>query len=112
MTLKRVIDVLGAAILLVVTAPIVLVCAIAIRLSSPGPALFRQTRAGILGTSFEMLKLRTMHEHADAILAAHLADSPELRQEWEAFRRLRDDPRRIPVLGKFLRGWSLDELPQ
>lgn len=106
--LKRIVDVIGASILTVITAPIALVLAIAIRLDSPGPVLFRQERAGLGGRRFNMLKFRTMEHGADDQKAdlAHLNQSGDSR-----LFKIADDPR-VTRLGRHLRRWSIDELPQ
>lgn len=106
--LKAVIDRVGAALLLVVTAPVLLAIATAIRLSDGGPALFRQERVGVGGRTFSMLKFRSMAVGAE-IRATELrsrandADGPLFK--------LRADPR-ITRVGAVLRKYSLDELPQ
>ena len=93
-------------------SPLLLILMAAVRVMSPGPALFRQVREGRGGRSFVMLKLRTMHIDAAQILDRHLAEHPQARIEWERFFRLTNDPRLIPRLGPLLRRSSLDELPQ
>jgi lipopolysaccharide/colanic/teichoic acid biosynthesis glycosyltransferase len=106
--MKRVVDLLGAAVGLVLTAPLLAVLAVLVKLDSPGPALFVQTRVGRGGRPFRMLKLRTMHVGADAEKAslAHLnaSDDPRLF-------KIPADPR-VTAVGRVIRRWSLDELPQ
>lgn len=105
--LKRAFDLVVAGLGLVVTAPIWLVAAIAIKLDSPGPVLYRQRRVGEGGRPFVMLKFRSMYEDAEERLA-------ELRPRSEVdgpLFKLRDDPR-VTRVGRWLRRWSLDELPQ
>jgi len=96
-SVKRVIDITIALLLLAVAAVPMLVAALAIRLDSPGPVLFRQRRIGLGNASFEMVKLRTMHHHG--------TDHGRLRQT------TRRDPR-VTRVGAILRHASLDELPQ
>lgn len=108
---KRAVDFLGAALALLVTSPFLLVIAVAIRLDSPGPVFYRQTRVGRGGRRFECLKFRTMVCGADEILKDLLAEDPELRQQYGVYRKLRNDPR-VTRVGRFLRRFSLDELPQ
>jgi exopolysaccharide biosynthesis polyprenyl glycosylphosphotransferase len=107
LALKRVVDVVGALVLMVVLAPVAGLLAIAIKLDSPGPVLFRQERVGLHGRSFNVLKFRSMCSNAEEQL-------PELQEQNEinghAFK-LADDPR-ITRVGRFLRRSSLDELPQ
>ena len=94
--LKRLFDVLFAGVLLLILWPLLLAVAVAIRVASPGPALFRQERAGRGGRPFQMLKFRTMRLGVDPF-----GPSP----------RSGEDPR-LTRLGTFLREYSLDELPQ
>jgi len=104
---KRAIDLTGAAALLVVLGPPMLVIAAWIRLDSPGPALFRQVRAGRRGEHFRIWKFRTMRLGADD-------EREELRAEADdggAAFKLADDPR-VTRAGRVLRRFSLDELPQ
>jgi Undecaprenyl-phosphate galactose phosphotransferase WbaP len=91
--------------------PLVLLIALAIRRSSPGPVLYGQRRIGRRGIEFKAWKFRSMAVDADRILARHLEAHPEARQEWEACHKLKDDPR-ITRIGALLRKTSLDELPQ
>ena len=104
--IKRSTDVVGAFVLLALIAPLLLVIALLVRLSSPGPALFRQRRIGRHGRCFSVLKFRTMY-----------ADAEERAEELRGFSKdphwlhLEHDPRITPV-GRFLRRTSLDELPQ
>lgn len=104
---KRTFDVAGAATALVLTAPIMALCALAVRLTSPGPILFRQCRVGRDGQIFTLVKFRTMVADADAILerVRHLNEAKG------PLFKIRNDPRVTPV-GKLLRRTSLDELPQ
>jgi exopolysaccharide biosynthesis polyprenyl glycosylphosphotransferase len=105
---KRTLDVTGAVVGLVLFAPVLAVCALAVKLSSPGPILFRQRRVGLGGETFEMLKLRTMVRDADAraaeVSSANMYGDPRLF-------KAAGDPR-ITSAGRFLRRSSLDELPQ
>lgn len=110
--LKRVIDVSAAAVLLLVAAPALAVCALWIRSVSPGPAFYVQRRTGYRRNEIGVWKLRTMHPGAEDLLEKHLSGNPERRAEWESRCKLRDDPRILPGVGHFLRRASLDELPQ
>jgi exopolysaccharide biosynthesis polyprenyl glycosylphosphotransferase len=105
--MKRVLDITASALLLLLLAPLMIGIAVAIRRTSPGPALFRQTRGGRNGRPFQMLKFRTMVADAEARLASIL-DIDRLDQP--AFKIV-DDPRITPT-GRWLRRFSLDELPQ
>jgi exopolysaccharide biosynthesis polyprenyl glycosylphosphotransferase len=108
--LKRAFDVVGAALGLVIGSPLFAAIALAVKLDSPGPILYRQTRVGRFGRQFEILKFRTMHQSNSGDLHGVLED-PARRLEWETRRKLADDPR-VTRVGRVLRRWSLDELPQ
>ena len=108
---KRSLDVGIAFVLLVLSAPMMALVAVLVKLSSAGPVLFAQERLGCNGKRFKMIKFRTMHANAEAVLQERLAEDPKLRAEWQASFKLRHDPRITPV-GRFLRKTSLDELPQ
>ena len=104
---KRVFDVVVAAFSLVLLAPVLLAIAAAIRITSPGEVLFRQTRCGLGGRRFTLYKFRSMVNNAEQ-LRAELHQLNEL--DGPAFK-ISDDPRITPV-GRLLRRFSLDELPQ
>ncbi len=103
---KRALDIFGATVGLVLMAPLMLVTSVLIKVDSSGPVLFRQTRVGRNGAPFQMLKFRTMVDHADTLKA-------ELYEQNEAsgLFKIADDPR-ITRVGRFLRRLSLDEAPQ
>jgi exopolysaccharide biosynthesis polyprenyl glycosylphosphotransferase len=104
---KRISDLVMASLGLALLSPLFLILALAIKLDSPGPVIFRQTRVGRGRRQFTCLKFRTMFSDAEARLS-------ELRNRNEAsgpIFKIRDDPRRTRV-GRFLRRLSLDELPQ
>jgi exopolysaccharide biosynthesis polyprenyl glycosylphosphotransferase len=103
---KRAFDVVGSGLGLVLVAPFMATVAAVIKLTSAGPVLFRQTRVGRDGHTFEMLKFRSMHDGADARKAELLS-----RNEADGLFKIADDPRITPV-GRLLRRTSLDELPQ
>jgi exopolysaccharide biosynthesis polyprenyl glycosylphosphotransferase len=103
---KRAMDIVGALVLLTVTAPLWLVLAIAIKLESPGPVLFRQSRVGRGGKAFRLAKFRTMVADAEARRGELLAQSRQA--EW---LDLEHDPR-VTRVGRILRHTSVDELPQ
>lgn len=107
LTMKRLIDLLGAAALLVIFAPLFLLIALAVRLSSPGPVFFRQKRVGLNGRQFVLYKFRSMYSGADKDLETLKADN---EMSGPVFK-IKDDPRITP-LGRVLRRYSLDELPQ
>lgn len=107
LAIKRVSDLLIAAVGMVLLAPFLAVIAIAIKLDSPGPVLFSQIRAGRDRRPFRMYKLRTMDRDAEA----QLADLVDLDQLADPMFKLRDDPR-VTRVGAVLRRLSLDEVPQ
>ncbi|HEY2602847.1 MAG TPA: sugar transferase [Thermoleophilaceae bacterium] len=105
--LKRAFDAIGSLILIVLFSPVMLLIAIAVKLTSRGGVIYRSMRPGIAGEPFPCLKFRTMYEDAER-------RQSELEQHNEmggAIFKIRRDPRVTPI-GQFLRRWSLDELPQ
>jgi undecaprenyl phosphate N,N'-diacetylbacillosamine 1-phosphate transferase len=98
--MKRVIDLVLSVLVLALLSPLILIVTLCVRLTSPGPALFRQARLGLHGKPFWLLKFRTMYR-----------DSPDLRNpDGSAFSAAKDS--RVTPVGGFLRATSLDELPQ
>lgn len=110
-TLRRAFDVALSGMLLLMLAPLMGFIALAIRLDSPGPALFRQERWAGGNRTFGCLKFRTMHLNAEAHLMRILESDPVLRAEYATYHKLTVDPR-ITRVGRLLRKTSLDELPQ
>jgi exopolysaccharide biosynthesis polyprenyl glycosylphosphotransferase len=108
---KRTFDVVFSLAVLIFGAPLFLLIALAIKLDSRGPVLYRHRRIMATGREFNCLKLRTMVVDADTKLAEILAEHPDLAEEWQATYKLKNDPR-ITRVGRFLRRYSLDELPQ
>jgi exopolysaccharide biosynthesis polyprenyl glycosylphosphotransferase len=103
----RVFDYTVALTGLLLTLPILLLAMLAIRLDSKGPVIFRQVRTGVNGQHFEILKLRTMYEGADAMKAELMAQN---ESDGPLFK-MRNDPR-VTRVGRVLRRYSIDELPQ
>lgn len=110
-TLKSILDPILAVLLILFTLPLTLVIAIAIRLSSHGGVFFISTRIGLHNKPFQLIKFRTMRQHADQELDTLLATSPDQASAWNQNFKLDNDPRITPF-GRFLRKTSLDELPQ
>jgi lipopolysaccharide/colanic/teichoic acid biosynthesis glycosyltransferase len=104
--LKRTMDIVGSITLLVLSAPLFAAIALAIKLDSRGPILFRQERIGLWGRRFSLVKFRTMTVDAEERREALLAESKD-----PGWLHLDHDPR-VTRVGRFLRHWSLDELPQ
>jgi len=111
LTSKRIIDLILACTGIVLLAPLLLLCALACRLSSPGPVLFRHQRVGFRGRPFDCFKFRTMVTNSEDCLREYLESNPEANAEWSATRKLQFDPR-VTAIGSVLRKTSLDELPQ
>jgi exopolysaccharide biosynthesis polyprenyl glycosylphosphotransferase len=105
---KRATDLVLSAVGIVMLSPLLLALAITVKLSSPGEVLFRQTRVGYVGTTFRMLKFRSMVQNAEALL-------PKLQEHRDAGNeilfKMKNDPR-VTRVGAFMRKYSLDELPQ
>jgi Undecaprenyl-phosphate galactose phosphotransferase WbaP len=108
---KRIMDIGISVFFGAIALPITGVTAIFIKVDSPGPVFYKQTRIGYDGKPFAVWKFRTMVRNADQILERYLQEHPELRAEWDADHKIKNDPR-ITHLGKILRKTSLDELPQ
>jgi exopolysaccharide biosynthesis polyprenyl glycosylphosphotransferase len=105
--LKQILDYSLTIPLLILISPILLATAIAIKLDSPGPVLYRRRVMGVNGRQFDAFKFRTMRIDGDEIIARH----PELKAELAENFKLKNDPR-VTNVGRFLRKLSLDELPQ
>ena len=107
----RLFDIVVSLIGLILFGPAILLCAIATVLDSGLPPFNGTWRLGKHGKRFRCWKIRTLRDDHEAVLARHLAASPVARAEWEAYAKLRHDPRVTPT-GRTLRQLSLDELPQ
>jgi exopolysaccharide biosynthesis polyprenyl glycosylphosphotransferase len=107
MVTKRTVDLVGASTALIVLAPVLLVAAVAIKLTSPGPVLFAQERYGLNRRRFRMYKLRTMVADAEALQVT----LEERNEASGPVFKIREDPR-ITRVGRVLRRISLDEIPQ
>lgn len=106
---KRSFDILASGILIILLSPFLASIALAVRLSTPGPVLFRQARVGLNGKQFKMLKYRSMVMDAESKLG-QLSDVQRAAGNSVLFK-MKNDPR-VTAVGKFLRRYSLDELPQ
>jgi exopolysaccharide biosynthesis polyprenyl glycosylphosphotransferase len=105
--IKRATDLILAGLGVLVISPVLAAIALAVKLSDGGPVIFRQTRVGLDGSTFTMFKFRSMHTDAESRLAELRAQNPNVGMMF----KLENDPRITPV-GRFLRKFSLDELPQ
>ena len=108
---KRIFDVLFSLCVLILGFPVFLLISLFISFSSPGPIFYGHKRIGRGGKVIICWKFRTMHIGADKILETLLQSDPLLKNEWQKFYKLKNDPRITPI-GNFLRKTSLDELPQ
>ena len=109
--IKRILDIFLTILLLLVTWPIFLVLMLLIKLDSKGPIFHTQKRLGENGELFDSIKFRTMYEDSERMLKNLLNNDSQARQQYQEFHKLSNDPR-ITRLGKFLRRYSLDEMPQ
>lgn len=107
---KRILDIVFIVLMIPTVVPIVLLFAVLVALDGKSP-FYSQMRVGQNGRTFRMWKLRTTFYDADKRLESYLEQNVDARQVWEAYHRLRNDPR-ITKIGCFLRKSSLDELPQ
>ena len=110
-TSKRALDIALSSTALLFLSPLFIAVGLAIKLTSRGPIFFGHHRNGRTGSSFKALKFRTMVPEAARALAEHLASHPEECFEWQRNQKLKSDPR-VTRVGKWLRRFSLDELPQ
>jgi Undecaprenyl-phosphate galactose phosphotransferase WbaP len=110
--IKRATDIAGASAGLIFSAPVIFCAALLVKWKSPGKAFYSQEREGKHGAIIRILKLRSMYPDAESMLAEYLASNEEAKREWNRFHKLKDDPRIIPVIGRFIRRTSIDELPQ
>jgi exopolysaccharide production protein ExoY len=108
---KHIIDVMIAAVALICIIPLLLLITAAIKLDSPGPVFYRQSRIGRFGRPFKCLKFRSMVIDADVLLDQYLRADENALLEWSQKQKLGSDPR-VTRVGDFLRRSSLDELPQ
>jgi exopolysaccharide biosynthesis polyprenyl glycosylphosphotransferase len=105
--LKRSFDLVGASVILTLLSPLLIACALAVKLTSRGPVLYRSIRPGIGGLPFACFKFRTMYRDADE----RQSDLESMNEASGALFKIRDDPRMTPI-GRAMRRYSIDELPQ
>ncbi|SIQ11016.1 exopolysaccharide production protein ExoY [Rhizobium sp. RU35A] len=108
---KRAFDIVTALSALIVFSPLFLMIMALVKFSDGGKVFYGHKRVGHNGRSFRCLKFRTMVMNGDEVLRRHLHANPEAAEEWQATRKLKDDPR-VTTVGTVLRKLSLDELPQ
>jgi exopolysaccharide production protein ExoY len=109
--IKRSIDVVASLVAIIVCLPALTMIGAAVALSSRGSILYVQRRVGRDGRPFSLMKFRTMRHRADELLEEYLTRHPDLAEQWASHRKLRADPR-VTAVGRVLRRFSLDELPQ
>jgi exopolysaccharide biosynthesis polyprenyl glycosylphosphotransferase len=105
--LKRTFDLVGSTLLILALSPMLLACAVLVKLTSPGPVLYRSMRPGIGGAPFACFKFRTMYRDADE----RQLELESLNEATGALFKIRDDPR-MTRIGRWMRSYSIDELPQ
>lgn len=108
---KRWVDFCGAAVLLLMLLPVLIACSVWVKLNSRGPIFFKHLRVGRGGKLFHVWKFRTMCQDSDRVLREYIERYPEARVEWQRTQKLVNDPR-VTRGGRFMRRFSLDELPQ
>lgn len=108
---KRLFDIAFSLLVLTLGLPLLIPIALLIKSTSRGPIFYRGLRVGKGGELFTCWKFRTMHLGAKRKLSSLLARDPHLNREWTTYQKLRNDPR-VTKVGKFLRLFSIDELPQ
>lgn len=109
---KRIFDIVVSGLSFLFVLPALLLIAVLIRLDSPGAAIFVDKRIGKNGQIFNCYKFRTMHTRSEVVLQEYLQANPEALTEWQQYAKLRSYDPRVTRLGKWLRKYSLDELPQ
>jgi Undecaprenyl-phosphate galactose phosphotransferase WbaP len=109
--IKRIIDIFGSMFAMLLFSPFLLLIAALIKLDSPGPVFYSQLRIGKDGKNIHVYKFRTMVMSAEQVLTKYLNSNTKARREWKETQKLRDDPR-VTRVGKFLRKFSIDEVPQ
>lgn len=105
--LKRVIDIFGSSVGIIVLSPLMAIVAILIKFESPGPIIYKQKRVGFKGRQFNMYKFRSMRQDADELLDQLLEKNETNNGMFKMF----NDPR-VTKIGRFIRKYSIDELPQ
>lgn len=110
--IKNVFEFVLALLAVFILAPLFFILFVIIRLESRGPVFFIQERYGKKGKKIRMIKFRTMFFDADRRLEKHLQENPTAREEWTKYKKIREFDPRVTQAGRFLRRYSLDELPQ
>jgi len=98
--------------LIIPLLPIFLIIALAIKIDSPGPILFIQERLGERNKTFRLFKFRSMYIDGDRRLEKYLKENPKVQKEWDKYQKIKKNDPRVTRAGKFIRKYSLDEIPQ
>ena len=109
---KRMFDIFFSSFAILLSLPLMVIIAFAIKLTDKGPILFKQKRPGLNGRDFYLYKFRTMYVNNEEILQKYLESNPQAREEWRKYRKLKGYDPRVTPIGRILRKFSLDELPQ
>ncbi len=109
---KNTFEYILAIVSFIVLLPVMVLIAAAIKIDSRGPVLFLQERCGRRNKPIRIIKFRTMFVDSEAHLRDLLARDPQAREEWERFKKIKSGDPRVTRIGRFLRRFSLDELPQ
>ena len=110
--LKRLFDLITSILLLLLLSPLLIIVTLILLILNRGKIFFIQQRIGFKARIFSLIKFRTMYENSDKILETYLKNRPDLREEWKRFRKLSGFDPRVTTVGRILRRFSLDELPQ
>lgn len=109
---KTVFELIFATIAFLLLLPFLLIIALAIKIDSSGPVIFVQERLGKRSKKFKFYKFRSMYVDADLRLERYLKENSKAQREWETFQKIRENDPRVTRVGKIIRKYSLDELPQ
>ena len=110
--IKLIFDLIVGLLICIPVIPIIIACAIWVKLDSKGPIFYNAKRIGKNGKEFTCYKFRSMYTNADELLAQYLAENLVAKKEWDEFQKLHDFDPRVTKAGKIMRKTSLDELPQ
>lgn len=110
--IKLIFDIVVGVLICIPVIPIIIACAIWVKLDSKGPIFYNAKRIGKNGKEFTCYKFRSMYVNSDELLTLYLAENPVAKKEWDEFQKLHDFNPCVTKAGKIMRKMSLDELPQ
>jgi Undecaprenyl-phosphate galactose phosphotransferase WbaP len=110
--LKRAFDIFVSSIALIILMPLILIFMLGVFLVSKSNPFYFQIREGYMGKKIKVFKIRSMFVDAETRLQVYLSENPVIKNEWEQNFKLKNDPRILPMIGNFIRKFSIDELPQ